>query len=154
MKQKGLEARLVPGSDKTFAALTRELDQEYVRRFGDVALRYRQYNGLENIQTACLILKEGKAVACGAIQELDGETAELKRIYVKPEHRKNGLGRMVVETLELQALWQGYTRSALETGREMPEAISLYKRLGYREAEPWRPFAGDEICICMAKELE
>lgn len=152
--KKELEARLVYGADPKFAALAWELDQEYVRRFGETALKYRQYNSLEKITAACLILKEGKAVACGGIQELDECTAELKRVYVKPEYRKNGLGRKIVETLELQALWQGYTRAALETGREMPEAVSLYTRLGYKEVEPWGPFVGDEVCICMAKDLE
>ena len=35
----------------------------------------------------------------------------------------------------------------------MREAVSLYKRLGYREAPAWGDFAGDELCLCMDKEL-
>ena len=96
---------------------------------------------------------DGTPAACGAIQPLDGDTAELKRVYVLPEFRRRGLARQVVEQLELQALFHGYQFIALETGRAMPEAAALYTKLGYRETEPWGPFAGDPLCLCMKKEL-
>ena len=35
----------------------------------------------------------------------------------------------------------------------MPEAAALYTKLGYQETEPWGPFAGDKLCLCMKKEL-
>lgn len=147
------ELHLTDGADPRFRSLVRRLDQEYVDRFGEVARTYQPYNTLEKIEAACLLLAEGRAVACGAIQPLDEETAELKRIYVLPEYRRQGLARQVVEQLELQALFQGYRFLALETGRAMPEAIGLYTKLGYRETAPWGPFAGDQLCVCMKKEL-
>lgn len=153
MKREQLELRLVEGSDPRFQALVRRLDQEYVDRFGDVALKYRQYNGLEHIRQACLLMQEGQAAACGAFQELDGETAELKRVYVCSDRRRRGYARQLVEMLELQALFGGYSRMVLETGREMPEALALYTRLGYRETAPWGPFVGDQVCVCMEKAL-
>lgn len=154
MKKQELEVRLTHGADPRFTALVRALDQEYVDRFGEIALQYRQYNGLEDLEQVCLCMEQGKAVACGAFQKLDEATAELKRVYVLPAHRRRGMARHVVELLELQALFAGYTRMALETGREMGEAISLYTALGYRETAPWGPFVGDGLCICMAKGLE
>lgn len=147
------ELRLTGGDDPKFRALVRKLDQEYVDRFGETALRYRPYNTLEKIEAACLLLVDGTTAACGAIQPLNGDTAELKRVYVLPEFRRRGLARQVVEQLELQALFHGYQFMALETGRAMPEAAALYTKLGYRETEPWGPFAGDELCLCMKKEL-
>lgn len=143
------ELRLTGGDDPKFRALVRKLDQEYVDRFGETAL----HNTLEKIEAACLLLVDGTPAACGAIQPLDGDAAELKRVYVLPEFRRRGLARQVVEQLELQALFHGYQFMALETGRGMPEAVALYTKLGYRETEPWGPFAGDELCLCMKKEL-
>lgn len=136
------ELRLTGGDDPKFRALVRKLDQEYVDRFGETALQYRPYNTLEKIEAAC-----------GAIQPLDEDTAELKRVYVLPEFRRRGLARQVAEQLELQALFHGYQFMVLETGRAMPEAVALYTKLGYQETKPWGPFAGDELCLCMKKEL-
>ena len=141
------ELRLTGGDDPKFRALVRKLDREYVDRFGETA------NTLEKIEAACLLLVDGTPAACGAIQPLDGDTAELKRVYVLPEFRRRGLARQVVEQLELQALFHGYQFMALETGRAMPEAAALYTKLGYRETGPWGPFAGDPLCLCMKKEL-
>ena len=153
MRRKPRELRLTSGADPQFRALVRQLDQEYIDRFGPVAQTYQPYNTLENIQVACLLFLEGQAVACGALQPLEGDTAELKRVYVRPEYRRRSCGRQVVEQLELQALFLGYRVLALETGRAMPEAIGLYTKLGYREASPWGPFVGDSLCLCMKKEL-
>ena len=151
------ELRLTGGDDPKFRALVRKLDREYVDRFGETALQYQPYNTLEKIEAACLLLVDGTPAACGAIQPLDGDAAELKRVYVLPEFRRRGLARQVIEQLELQALFHGYRFLALETGRAMTlsisEAVALYTKLGYQETKPWGPFAGDELCLCMKKEL-
>lgn len=144
---------LTDGADPRFRALVRRLDREYADRFGEAARTYRPYNTLERIEAVCLLLADGRAAACGAIQPLDGESAELKRVYVLPEYRRQGMARQVVEQLELQAVFRGYRFLALETGRAMPEAVGLYTKLGYRETAPWGPFVGDELCVCMKKEL-
>lgn len=154
MRKQQLELRLVQAGHPDFRTLVRALDRDYVDRFGAVALQYRQYNGLDGLEQVCLCMEEGKAVACGAFQRLDEDAAELKRVYVLPAYRRRGIARQLVEVLELQALFAGYTRMALETGREMPEAISLYTALGYRETAPWGPFVGDGLCVCMEKTLE
>ena len=141
------ELRLTGGDDPKFRAMVRKLDQEYVDRFGETALQYRPYNTLEKIEAACLLIVDGTPAACGAIQPLDEDTAELKRVYVLPEFRRRGLARQVVEQLELQALFHGYQFMALETGRAMPEAVALYTKLGYRETKPWGPFAGQAVPV-------
>ena len=147
------ELRLTSGDDPKFRALVRKLDQEYVDRFGETALRYQPYNTLEKIEAACLLLVDGTPAACGAIQPLDGDTAELKRVYVLPEFRRRGLARQVVEQLELQALFQGFGRMVMEIGRDIPEAISLYRKMGYREIETLTIFADNKDTLCMEKEL-
>ena len=80
-------------------------------------------------------------------------TAELNRVYVRPEHRRRGCARQVVEVLELQALFQGFGRMVMEIGRDIPEAISLYRKMGYREIETLTIFADNKDTLCMEKEL-
>lgn len=84
---------------------------------------------------ACLLLRDGQVVACGAFRAMEEGTAELNWVYVRPEHRRRGCARQVVEVLELQALFQGFGRMVMEIGRDIPEAISLYRKMGYREIE-------------------
>ena len=89
------ELRLTGGDDPKFRALVRKLDREYVDRFGETALQYQPYNTLEKIEAACLLLVDGTPAACGAIQPLDEDTAELKRVYVLPEFRRRGLAQQI-----------------------------------------------------------
>lgn len=62
----------------------------------------------------------------------DAETAELKRIWTRPDLRKQGLARQIVLALEESAAALGYTRLYLTTGFRQPEAEALYVSLGYR----------------------
>ena len=59
----------------------------------------------------------------------------------------------MVEVLELQALFQGFGRMVMEIGRDIPEAISLYRKMGYREIETLTIFADNKDTLCMEKEL-
>ena len=147
------ELRLVSWRDRAFQQLVAQLDRSYVERFGDVALKYQAYHHPEELEHACVLYLDGQPVACGAFQRRDARTAELKRVFVRPDCRRRGYARDIVEMLEQQALFHGYSAMSLETGREMPEAVALYRGLGYREVPGWGVFAGDPVCICMEKEL-
>ncbi|HVV44279.1 MAG TPA: GNAT family N-acetyltransferase [Bryobacteraceae bacterium] len=71
------------------------------------------------------------AVGCGAVRRLDEKTAELKRMYVDPCVRGQGIGRALVESLEGEARALGVTRVVLETGKRLAPAIRMYEGLGY-----------------------
>lgn len=152
--KRDLEVRLVPWNDPRFGALVRALDQEYLDRFGQSALKYRGCHDLKELEQVCLLLLDGDAVACGGFQRRGESMAVLKRLYVRPQFRRRGYGRQLVQLLELQALFQGCLQMGLETGRGLKEARALYASLGYREVPSWGPFAGDRDCLCMAKDLE
>lgn len=154
MKKEQLELRLVEGNDKRFQALVRELDEEFVSRFGNSVLKYRDYNEALVYERVCLLIRGGQAVACGGFCKLDEERAELKRIYVRPDCRRRGYAKELIEQLELQALFGGYFTMVLTTGQKMPEAQALYKKLGYRPCEAWGIFVGDRAMVCMEKTLE
>ncbi len=79
---------------------------------------------------------DGRAVGCGAVKILDGESAELKRIFVHDEARGHGLGRRIVAALEEIATAKGIRDIYLETGPLNVEAVRLYAAQGYRECGP------------------
>lgn len=83
----------------------------------------------------------GLTVAGGAIRRYDDETAEVKRMWTSHLHRRQGLGRRVLEELETAALDLGYRRLYLTTGPRQPEAAALYLTAGFQpqfdtEADP------------------
>src|SRR4029077_342777 len=55
---------------------------------------------LESGRGTFLVARDGdRAVGCGAIRLIDGETAEVKRMYVEPDQRGRGVGRAVLASL-------------------------------------------------------
>lgn len=74
----------------------------------------------------------GLAVGCVGVRPLDTHTAELKRMYVLPAFRCQGIGQTLLKTAEAAAIAWGYTKICLETGEAQPESIRLYTRLGFQ----------------------
>jgi ribosomal protein S18 acetylase RimI-like enzyme len=63
--------------------------------------------------------------------------AEIKRLYVRSEARGYGIGRMMLQQLLTTAINYGYTKMRLETMAFMPEAIGLYRSMGFHEIEAY-----------------
>jgi len=79
-------------------------------------------------------------VAC--LKSLGDCCGEIKRMYVRPDMRRNGLGRALVERLLAEAAQMGYNRIRLDSARFMVDAHRLYRTLGFQEIEPYE---GSEI---------
>ncbi|MEU1527145.1 GNAT family N-acetyltransferase [Nocardia rhamnosiphila] len=81
-------------------------------------------------------LDDGTPVACGGYRrhhdDLSGNTAEVKRMYVEPQVRRLGLARIVLARLEHDALTDGYTTAILDTGSKQHAAHALYEQCGYQ----------------------
>ena len=68
-----------------------------------------------------------------------GRSGELKRLFVRPEYRRHGVGRALLEYAESEARARGYDALLLTTNAEMmPLAQRLYETLGYGETTPYR----------------
>lgn len=79
-----------------------------------------------------LVYKDGQPVGCAGVRRLDGDTAELKRMYVRPECRGLHIGKELLERALLAARELGYSKMRLDTLRSMTQAQKLYKSFGFR----------------------
>lgn len=144
---RGLEVRAVRQDDPLAAPLLEELAVEYSTRYERSF--DEQYEDLTTYPEECfappdgallVLLERGIPVAGGAFQRYDDHTAELKRIWTSRQHRRRGLGRIVVIELEAEARRRGYSRIYLTTGWRQPEAVALYLAAGYTALfDPLRP---------------
>lgn len=87
--------------------------------------------------------RDERPVGCAGVKRLDAATGEVKRVYLRPEARGLGLGRALMEALEADARTLGFERIRLDTGDRQPEALGLFRSLGYREIDDYNgnPFA-------------
>jgi GNAT superfamily N-acetyltransferase len=85
----------------------------------------------------------GEPIGCGAVKHHADAPAEIKRMWIAPEARGFGLGRRLLEKLELSALEGGARVAHLETSAVLPEAIALYRSAGWVEVPAFNqePFA-------------
>ena len=87
---------------------------------------------LERLDQVCVLFSGGQAVGCGAFQIIRDETAELKQLYVRPECRRRGYARQLLEVLELQAMFQGCGRVEFRPVRGTKEVAALGAAMEYR----------------------
>ncbi len=85
---------------------------------------------------------------------LHEDYAEIKRVYVQPAARGLGLAKKLMDRIEAEALATGRSIARLETGIHQPEALALYRRLGYVDRGPFGDYAEDPNSVFMEKLLE
>ena len=94
----------------------------------------------------------GQAIGCGAIV-LCPEFGELKRMYVSPRSRGQGVAKKLLALLESQAIGAGCKLLKLETGPYQPEALALYASAGYERRGPFGDYPNDPLSVFMQKQL-
>jgi putative acetyltransferase len=88
-----------------------------------------------------LLAEYGTALAgCVALHKLETHICEMKRLYLRPQFRRKGAGRVLAETIIWEARGVGYRRMRLDTVEPvMRDAVAMYRRLGFTEIAAYRP---------------
>lgn len=141
--------------------LIEELQQEYVRRYGEPDLTPvdpAEFSAPEGLFMIGYLGNRPVASGGWRVHTADepgfqDDDAELKRMYIVPEERGNGLARRMLSELEASAALAGRKRLVLETGTRQPEAIGLYLSAGYVETVKFGVYRDDPLSRCFAKEL-
>jgi len=94
----------------------------------------------------CILLAEesGRFVGCAALRPLEGKICEMKRLYVKPDYRGRGIGRMLACSIIDRAREIGYAKMRLDTIATMQEARTLYYSLEFQNIKAYRYSPLDE----------
>ena len=82
-------------------------------------------------------------VACGGVRTIGDRIGEIKRMWVDPDRRGLGLGSQLLAHLESVSADLGHRVVRLDTNDNLTEALTLYRRRGYREIERYNdnPYA-------------
>jgi putative acetyltransferase len=86
---------------------------------------------------------EGQVAGCVALHQLgfkkaDDRICEMKRLYLRPQFRGKGLGRVLADRIIAEARLIGYKRMRLDTVEPvMKDAVAMYRRLGFQEIAPY-----------------
>jgi GNAT superfamily N-acetyltransferase len=152
----GLRIEKAALDDADAVPLTAALDAESQSRYPfDLSKHFRvspeEFSGDRGAFLLAYVGEE--PVGCGAVRLLEAGDAELKRMYVVPRVRGQGVARAVLAALEEEARRLGAKRLILETGNKQVEALALYRREGFVEIPRYEPYVEAQHSICMAKPL-
>jgi GNAT superfamily N-acetyltransferase len=146
--------RALPYDDPVAQYLVEQVQQEYVQRYGgrDGAVvdpaEFLPPQGLFLVAEVA-----GVAAGCGAWRTHGDGVAEIKRVYVEPAFRRQGLAQVLVTALERSASAAGHRSVVLNSGLRQPEALALYDRLGYVTVPGYGIYAGAPEARFLGKDL-
>src|SRR5438105_3862485 len=115
-----------------FRKLVAHLDKDLRSRYDEVQNFYEQFNKIENNKTVVVAYFDNQPIGCGCIKQFNDDCTEIKRMFVLPDFRGQGIAREILRELEKWAKENAYAEVILETGVRQPEAIQLYKKSGYK----------------------
>jgi GNAT superfamily N-acetyltransferase len=140
--------------NEDFRRLVRELDADLKRRDGEEHTFYSQFNKIDHIKHVVVAYVNNEAVGCGAIKAYMPDAVEVKRMYVQPGKRGQGIASTLLKALEAWTVELRYTKCVLETGKKQPEAIGLYHKNGYTVIPNYGQYENVENSVCFEKIME
>ena len=122
--------------------------QDFAKELTIIAVQYNKPAG-----ALILAYSGNEAVGCAAVRKLDDETAELKRMYVKPQFRRLKIAQKLLQLSLDIARDLHYKKIRLDTIPSMTSAQKLYLSNGFYIIEPYR-FNPVEGAIYMERRLD
>src|SRR5690349_3006493 len=137
--------------------LTNELNTELAHRYPEDDANYFRLEPSEvepGHGTFLIARVEQMPVGCGAVRRIELDIAEVKRMYVLPKYRSQGVGLALLERLEQAARDLQVTRLVLGTGARQPESLGLYTKAGFAQIPLFGEYRDSPLSICMEKRID
>ena len=141
-------------TNSDFGQLVSLLDKELAVRDGEDHAFYAQFNKVDTIRNAVVAYLNDMPVGCGAFKPYAPGIAEVKRMFVQPAVRGQGIASQVLMALETWARELNYNELILETGQAQPEAIGLYVKSGYAIIPNYGQYEQVENSVCFKKVMD
>ena len=136
-----------------FHNLVYELDVHLTEFYGNKVKFFEKHNTVENIKNVILLFDGKNPIGCGGIKKYSNTVMEVKRMYVKPDYRGQGIASQILTSLENWALELGYSSTILETMKVKESVIKLYEKNGYKIIPNYGQYENVDESICMQKVL-
>lgn len=137
-----------------FSAATRPMmetfypEDDYARLMETLGQKHARPRGI-----ILLAELDGAPVGCGMTHPLNGDDAEVKRVFVRAAARGTGAGQKLSQALVDQARADGYARVLLDTSADFKGAQRLYERLGFQARGPYAALPPDTEEMLVFYEL-
>ena len=143
------------GKNRDFQKFYLSTEEYYSRIVGGVQNRtgFIPYNISQSIGTVIIAYIDNIAVGCAGLKEYSETDAEIKRVWVEPEYRRQHIAEDMMKMLEELAKKMQFQRTVLQTREAMREAVSLYEKLGYYRINNYPPYDKLDGAVCYAKNL-
>lgn len=136
-----------------FQHLAGELEMELKIRDGEDHLFYAQLNKIDKLEHVIVAYSGNEPVGCGGLRSYSQDLMEVKRMYVAPGRRMQGIASLVLKELESWCKELMYKKCILETGKNQPEAIHFYKKNGYISIPNFGHYTNAANSLCFEKEM-
>lgn len=148
-----IQLKRTDSKNKDFIELVKLLDADLKIRDGVEHGFYDQFNKIDGLKHVVVAYKNKIPIGCGAFKIHTGNFVEIKRMYVAENGRRNGVASKVLSELEGWATALNFEKSILETGKQQPEAIELYKKCNYTITDNFGMYENVENSVCFEKKL-
>jgi GNAT superfamily N-acetyltransferase len=134
--------------------LIAELQQEYVMRYGGPDETVVDKAEFASPYGAFFVATvDGEPIGCGGLRRHEDGVVEVKRMYVRSAHRRQGHAGTLLRALEDRARASAYRRVVLETGLAQPEAFAFYVSAGYTLIDGFGHYKDSPTSRSFAKDL-
>ena len=116
-------------------------NEMYVKEFLEEFTKIKPPRGI-----ILVLLANKKVVGMGAVSEHGSGVGEIKRMFIKPEFRGQGLGRTMFSKLIEKGREFGFSKLRLETANFFEAARHLYRSFGFQDIEEYH---GGEVSLCL-----
>jgi putative acetyltransferase len=121
--------------------------------YGEEQAFFMQHNKVDTIKHVVVVYRDDKPVGCGCIKAYSDSEMDIKRMFVQPEHRGQGISSDILTVLETWAKELGYSETILDTLVVKKNVIVMYARNGYAMMPNYGQYKGVDSSVCMRKVI-